>query len=296
MGDAKGPTYARHMSEKLWDDQFFAMQIDAHTMFVQNWDSKAISQFKNLKNEYAIMSTYLSNYYGGLDENGHSLTHTAPIICETKMNRDGMLTHLSAQGPLPSWPKRWKNTPMISPYLGAGLMFNRGHRLKRVPYDCCLEQLFAGEEFSIAARAWTHGYDFYGPSEDFAFHPYNRPKKERPPTYLENWKDVDGGKKQASAKKRIRHILKMEELPEHQRIPLNTDHIEEYGLGEKRELDDYLDVFSLELRVGAEEKNHCKDATRGVLHDNMHIFVRKNGRGIDFRYVRYGWLHTGTKK
>jgi len=297
--NAKGPTYARHLSELLYDGQYYAMQVDAHTIFSAGWDEEAIGQFKRIKNDYAVMSTYLSNFYGGIDDKGNALTRTAPIICETKMNRDGMLTHLAAQGP-GKWPDRWTNMPLISPYLGAGLIFSRGHRLIRTPYDCCLEQLFAGEEFSLAARAWTAGYDFYGPVKDFAFHPYNRPEKDgRPPTFYENWDKISGREKQRIAKKRIRHILGQDEskVPDVKNVPLNDEDISKYGLGTKRSLQDYLDVFSLDLTPGddVEEKNHCQDALAGTLMDYMHAFVRKNGRGIDFRYVRYGRLHTDAR-
>ena len=34
----------------------------------------------------------------------------------------------------------------------AGVSFSRGHRVLRVPYDCCTPNLFDGEEFSMAVR------------------------------------------------------------------------------------------------------------------------------------------------
>ena len=37
----------------------------------------------------------------------------------------------------------------------AGVSFSRGHRVLRVPYDCCTPNIFNGEEFTMGARMWT---------------------------------------------------------------------------------------------------------------------------------------------
>ena len=64
----------------------------------------------------------------------------------------------------------------------AGFSFSRSHATKRVPYDPHTAYLFHGEEFSRGARLWTHGYDFYSPSENFVLHHYGRkvPLPSRP--------------------------------------------------------------------------------------------------------------------
>ena len=49
-------------------------------------------------------------------------------------------------------------------------------RVKQVPYDAYLPMLFDGEEFSIGARMWTYGYDFYAPNIDCIFHQYGPSK------------------------------------------------------------------------------------------------------------------------
>merc|ERR1712194_404268 len=105
--------------------------------------------------------------------------HT-PVICDSKiMVGSKMIKHEAATEVYP----RIK-TPMLHPLWGAGISFSRGHRVLRVPYDCCLPMIFDGEEFSMAVRMWTWGYDFYTPRSSIVAHPYHRKKK--PPLFFSN--------------------------------------------------------------------------------------------------------------
>merc|ERR1712039_764317 len=70
------------------------------------------------------------------------------------------------------------SSPILAPVWGAGLSFQRGHRILRAPYDCCTPFMFDGEEFAITVRSWTNGYDFYAFIETVAFHPYARKSKQ----------------------------------------------------------------------------------------------------------------------
>lgn len=61
------------------------MQIDAHVTFVQDWDVNIINQFESTHNEMAVLSTYLTDIVGSIDENGRSKRDTRPIMCNTGM-------------------------------------------------------------------------------------------------------------------------------------------------------------------------------------------------------------------
>ena len=54
--------------------------------------------------------------------------------------------------------------------------------LKEVPYDPHLLFLFFGEESSMSARLWTHGWDFFAPPEHFIYHLWSRSYR---PTFRE---------------------------------------------------------------------------------------------------------------
>ncbi|ETO17657.1 hypothetical protein RFI_19662 [Reticulomyxa filosa] len=159
----------------------------------------------------------------------------------------------------------------------------KGHRIVRVPYDCCLPMVFDGEEFSMGVRAWTHGYDLYAPCKSFAFHPYQRAKK--PPMF---WEQPDEGR-QSRSENRIKAILGM---PVEEDDYDKTD-IQRYGLGAIRPLQTYLTVFGINLQT-REVKSNCAEAFSGALHDRLHAFLRHDGRGIDYNNV-YIPAQTSTK-
>lgn len=54
---ASGPNGARAMTRKIVGNEEYCMQIDAHTQFVSEWDQVAKEEWKNAKNEFAIIST-----------------------------------------------------------------------------------------------------------------------------------------------------------------------------------------------------------------------------------------------
>ncbi len=57
-------------------------------------------------------------------------------------------------------------------FLSGHFIFARGDFVTRVPYDP--EIYFTGEEISLAARAFTHGFDIFHPARAAAWHFFNR--------------------------------------------------------------------------------------------------------------------------
>lgn len=49
-----------------------------------------------------------------------------------------------------------------------------GAMVQEVPYDPHLPFLFFGEESSMAARLWTHGWDFFSPPHHVIYHLWSR--------------------------------------------------------------------------------------------------------------------------
>ena len=62
----------------------------------------------------------------------------------------------------------------VSPLWAAGFSFSDSSVIVDVPYDPYLPFLFFGEEVSIAARLFTHGYDFFAPPEAVVYHLWSR--------------------------------------------------------------------------------------------------------------------------
>lgn len=79
--ESEGPCVARARAESLYRGQDFAMQIDAHSTFVQDWDEMLIRMWLATKNEYAV----LSGYPRSEGEMGAVDAHSIPMICTAQM-------------------------------------------------------------------------------------------------------------------------------------------------------------------------------------------------------------------
>lgn len=53
--ESTGPVTARHIGDRMYRGQHYAMQLDAHCLFVRNWDSLLIDQWKSTGNEMAVL-------------------------------------------------------------------------------------------------------------------------------------------------------------------------------------------------------------------------------------------------
>jgi len=144
----------------------------------------------------------------------------------------------------------------------------------RVPNDCCMPRIFNGEEFNVASRSWTAGYDIYAPSRHIAFHPYNR--EVVPPLFYEN-KFQAGEFKQSI--NRMRRILEWYYGNNYLR-----KNLEKYGLGNVRSISRFYEIFGI-LPNEQQIVDNCKETRTGRLHDRLHVFLRKDGLGIDYEMV-----------
>lgn len=52
---ATGPVTARHIGDRMYRGEYFVMQMDAHCLFVNHWDSQLIKQWKSTNNEMAVL-------------------------------------------------------------------------------------------------------------------------------------------------------------------------------------------------------------------------------------------------
>jgi hypothetical protein len=72
-----GPVFARHIGYRMYRGEYYATQSDAHVSFTTNWDSDIISQLEATHDEMAVLSTYLTDVQGSINEKtGESLLHT----------------------------------------------------------------------------------------------------------------------------------------------------------------------------------------------------------------------------
>lgn len=191
--ESLGVCWARSILQKEYNDEEYALQLDSHHKFQQNWDELLMEMFHECskKSKWPILSTYLPHF----DEN-RSLNELWTIKAEKFLD----------DGPLFFSPEKIEKPmkkPFPVPFLSGHFIFSHGHFCKNIKYDS--ELYFYGEESSMSARAFTYGYDIYCPNKIVAWHDYRR--EIRP----NHWKDcINWNKMDAASTAKYRKLMGME--------------------------------------------------------------------------------------
>ena len=234
---ARGPTLARHKQQKLLQNEEFCLQVDAHTLFVKDFDDKLVQMYARTQNENAVLTTYVQD----IADMGHRIgNHEIPHLCKTVVGEGGLPRNEQAI------EADNFETPKLTPLWGAGLSFSKCHAERRVPYDPHLLHVFDGEEFSRAVRLWTHGYDMYTPDRGVVFHDYRHKlmggKKQVPWSFQPPAEDAERREREHNAAlKRLRTLLRMEGG--------GSEPLGQYGLGTARSFDQYVSFSGVEPRT-----------------------------------------------
>jgi len=174
---AKGPCFARHLAQALFQNEDYILQIDSHMRFRPNWDSYLINLLEQLKADNSALKPVITTY-----PLGYTLPNNYPddirptLLVPTHFDDNGMLRQSGRAINLNSSQIHSKlgTCAIPCPLWAAGFNFSEKSAYEDVPYDPNLNFLFFGEEISMAARLFTHGYDFYAPTEAVVYHLWNR--------------------------------------------------------------------------------------------------------------------------
>tara|TARA_Y100000816_G_C26017352_1_gene532132 strand:- start:61 stop:1113 length:1053 start_codon:yes stop_codon:yes gene_type:complete len=236
--EAKGPTWARFLCSTLYRNEDFFLQIDAHTLFVKDWDEKCIQMVHSLENSSEVENkkVLLSHYPPQISDykenpSDENVTH----MVECFFNDEGLISFKGAQwrkpGPL----------PRRNAFIAGGFIFCRGSWIKDVPFDPYLDYLFVGEEILLSARSYTSGWDVYTPNKNIIYHAYTR---DNEPKF---WSDNSYNSSEAKEKAKI--ILQLE----HDLSKLTNkkvfDSIKKYNCGNVRSLQDFYDFIGIDIRT-----------------------------------------------
>lgn len=147
---ATGPVTARHIGDRMYRGQYFVMQMDAHCQFVKHWDTLLIGQWRETKNEMAVLSSYLSDVQGAINpKTGKSNRNTRPIMCNSAFEGMAPARYLR-HGSQPEDFAIIRDMPQLQPFWAAGFSFSRGHFKIRVPYDGRTPMVFQVNIFVVA--------------------------------------------------------------------------------------------------------------------------------------------------
>lgn len=184
--DSRGVCNIRHLIQKGYQDEDYYLQLDSHHRFAKNWDKTLIKWVKSLQkkgHEKPVISTYLPQYFPNNDPQNR--------IQEVWIqNIDRFLPQGTAfLVPVTVHDHHKYKKPIPARFISAHFIFTIGQFVKEVPYDPNL--YFQGEESSLAARAYTFGYDLFCPHRPIAWHEYHRDGKPKHWDDGKIWEELD---------------------------------------------------------------------------------------------------------
>ncbi len=251
--ESQGPCYGRHFQSYMLRDEEFCLQLDSHMDVILDWDKELMDMWGRTNNEYGILSVYVSGIEN-LPQNG-TLAKYAPHLCE-----------LTFEGKSKKEPRyehtrnvRGLKAPLLTTAFAGGFNFGKCHSWKAVPYDPGLKKVFNGEEFSMAARLWTLGYDFYTPDRSVVGHDYGGSMKEgfrgaKPMTWIRN----DASNARAVRAKSYDHLWKLLGIGEIG-DPGLQEVGEDYGLGNLRSWHQMQEFIGMNLTTLERFTDSCKN-------------------------------------
>ena len=160
--ESRGVGWARARAQQKFGGEDFYLQLDAHHRFAPGWDKALRKELARCPSANPVLSGYLPPVIddGPADATGGAL-HASHFDHEGVLN---LKSHPIAGNPAAS--------PVPGSYVSGHFIFASGDFVRRVPYDP--DFYFFGEEVSMSARAFTHGFDVFHPRRVGVRHRYGR--------------------------------------------------------------------------------------------------------------------------
>lgn len=182
--EAQGPMYARaRIEQELFQGERYYFMIDSHTWFFPAWDQFLIQMLQDCPSSNPVLTMYPGNLntrtHRMFDTNYLRLLTRTPV-CDypaasylrfLRFNSKSDLPEI--QGPNSSRP-RVGETPVQSSFWAACCSFSYSTMIQHVPFDPYYPFVFFGEEISMAARLYTHGFDLFHPTFMVIRHQWSR--------------------------------------------------------------------------------------------------------------------------
>ncbi len=167
--ESNGVCWARNQVQQLYDGEEYTLQIDSHMRFEKNWDDEFIKMVKQLQKK-GFKKPLLTGYVSSFNpENDPAERVKEPWrMVFDRFIPEGAVFFLPET--IPGWEKL--KEPVTARFYSAHFAFTVGQFSTEVQHDP--EFYFHGEEISIAARAYTHGYDLFHPHKTLIWHEYTR--------------------------------------------------------------------------------------------------------------------------
>jgi hypothetical protein len=216
------------MLQQQYGGEEYTLQIDSHMRFEKDWDDTLIKMIKQLQDK-GIPKPLLTGYVSSFDPDNYP---AGRVNEPWRMAFDRFIPE-GAVFFLPETIPGWQDLkePVTSRFYSAHFAFTLGQFCEEVQHDP--EYYFHGEEISIAARAFTHGYDLFHPHKVVIWHEYTRKGRTK------QWDDdKEWGKRNELCHKKNRQLFGMDG----EEVTLDFS---KYGFGTQRTLKDYENYSGL---------------------------------------------------
>ena len=210
LAAARGPCWARAVAEDMFDGESWCYHCDAHMRFEPGWDAELVGQAEALPGK-PILTAYQQDVRD--QSEGQACVMDVDTFGTHGIRWRAHIWSLDAFG----------GRPVPARGLSGHSVFAPGRWVEEVPYDPRI--FFAGEETSLALRAFTHGYDLYHPCATICRHRYERAPGT---TYWEH--RADWSKRDERSRQRLAQLYGWERSA----MVLGA-----YGLGRARTLTEY---------------------------------------------------------
>jgi len=235
---ARGPTWARFLIQQQYSGEEYYLQIDSHTLFEKNWDSKLIHSLNYLQYKNGTHKNCLTQY---LPDYKIGTFNTEPKLrANLKVSRICALDGFTRINAVHTDPQKTYKEPFESNGWSGCFSFSKGDICIDAPIDCYTPDVFFGEEMDIALRLFTRGWKFYAPNYPIAYTNFNRNYRD---TFWQ--KKGLGYNKNITLCSRLRIHYRLGTLPQYLKEKIEKDYSEllvdtnKFILGNEKTLKDY---------------------------------------------------------
>jgi prolyl 4-hydroxylase len=227
--ESKGGCWARNIAQQLYDGEDYTLQIDAHSRMVESWDTILIEMMDVLPSEKPLITQFPPLYT--VENNKEDFWHIDDLSqVNTGVAKDwkgGQWIHHSQE----LIADNNQNFPRLTRFLSGAFVFTSGEWNQVVMQDD--KHFYTGEEFALAIRSYTHGYDLFDPNQIVVWH------RLHPQANRKYW---DDNTKEATEARHDTAIQRLQLLFDGDPDNLLGD----FGLGKARSLIDYYEFSGVD--------------------------------------------------
>jgi hypothetical protein len=169
--ESRGACWARAQLQRKMGGESYYLQLDSHHVFKHGWDELLLAEFAKCPSPHPVLTSYLPPYELKRGRPRINAAAATPMHF-SHFDHDGVVIYRSY-----SYVKERDEAPLPARFFSGHFAFARRDFAERVPYDP--ELYFHGEESTLAARAFTNGFDLFHPGGTIAWHHYVRQGQPR---------------------------------------------------------------------------------------------------------------------